>query len=700
MYPENLKSLESRLLEPLPIPVIGRCLQKKAVTALVEDNSPDAVKVLAKAVTSLTDEEIKEIVLNALSNIRNQQCIDAFCEVWADTRQRDLANFLVKKGWIASAPVDVRVLSALKTKKLQVITNGGEKIVEPLLNAFQDRDSEIANRASECAISLTNPDDIDYICCKWAETRDKLLEQIICGGKYIAQQSIELRVLTALKVAKLEVIRDGDTEIVEPLLKAFNDKDAEIASNASKCAISLTNLETIDYICRLVIEQEHQVAYQIAIQAQYTPHEPNQRALFYFLTEQWNKYESLDYENTLLQEAYELGNGKLRKQIADKARQAGRVAWVQIVAGGRKDKRLGEMTDAEWETTLAVLNTNKQWDKMWQLAQKAPAFWSKQLLQQLEQAEWLPTVREEREGFERLKHLADKCLKKIRSMERLTVMRNITVRHNGVKQTMLSPNGTILVSSDKTTIKLWQMSDGKCLATLKATDYEIKKWSFSPNGTILVSSDKTTIKLWQMSDGKCLATLKATDYEIKQWSFSPDGTILASRDEKAITLWQIPDGQTLANLSLNHNMFLPGSGFSFSPDGTMLVIFFDCCGIELWRIPDGQYLTTLHESRLSQFEEFNFSPDGKIFNFVSSSDKTTIMMQSLASALFLPVEKLCQQNREWIQKTLQDNEMSKEEKHWLEFMQALMNWHQRFDMEVEDAPQLLSSGEFDIEIEG
>jgi WD40 repeat protein len=206
--------------------------------------------------------------------------------------------------------------------------------------------------------------------------------------------------------------------------------------------------------------------------------------------------------------------------------------------------------------------------------------------------------------------------------------------------------------------------------------------------------------LWQMSDGKCLATLKATDYEIKQWSFSPDGTILASRDEKAITLWQIPDGQTLANLSLNHNMFLPGSGFSFSPDGTMLVIFFDCCGIELWRIPDGQYLTTLHESRLSQFEEFNFSPDGKIFNFVSSSDKTTIMMQSLASALFLPVEKLCQQNREWIQKTLQDNEMSKEEKHWLEFMQALMNWHQRFDMEVEDAPQLLSSGEFDIEIEG
>ncbi len=33
-------------------------------------------------------------------------------------------------------------------------------------------------------------------------------------------------------------------------------------------------------------------------------------------------------------------------------------------------------------------------------------------------------------------------------------------------------------------------------------------------------------------------------------------------------------------------------------------------------------------------------------------------------------------------------------------MQALIDWHQRFDVEVEDAPQLISSGEFDIEIEG
>ncbi len=78
MFLFELKKLETRLLEPVSIPVIGRCLQKKAVTALAEDNSPNAVKVLAKAITRLKDEEIKEIVLDALSKLRNQQCIDAF----------------------------------------------------------------------------------------------------------------------------------------------------------------------------------------------------------------------------------------------------------------------------------------------------------------------------------------------------------------------------------------------------------------------------------------------------------------------------------------------------------------------------------------------------------------------------------------------------------------------------------------------
>ena len=786
----KLKKLETRLLEPISIPVIGRCLQKKAITALAEGGSPDAVKVLAKAVTLLKDEEIKDIVLDALGKLRNQQCIDAFCQVWADTRHRDLTNLLLKKAWIAYRPINIRVITALKTKQLQVITNGGKEIVEPLLNAFQDKDSEIANRASkcavsftnydaidyichrwaatkdklleqlvckgnyvarnpidlkvltalkltklevirdcgkeiaepllkafndkdaeianqarECAISLTNQEAIDYICQKWAEIRDKTLEQLICQGKYIAQQPIELRVLTALKLAKLEVIRDYGKEIVEPLLNAIQDKDSEIANRASECAISFTNPEAIDYICHLAIEQGHQVAHQIAIKAQYVPREPNQRALFYFLTEQWDKYESLDYEHSLLQKVYELGDEKLRKQIADKARQVGHVAWVEIVAGRRKGQRLEEMTDAEWETTLNVLNSNEQWEEMWRLAQKAPAIRVKQLLKDLKQIAWLPKAGEEREGFERLKNLADKCLESRLSIDGLMdyqVQRTLTPHADRVTEIIFSPDGKLLFSSSRDkTIKLWQIPDGQLQATINGNGVPIGvKISLSPDGKILASysqdSKDKTIKLWQIPNGKPLATLTGHTDAIWGISLSPDGKILASCSYKTIRLWQMPHGKPLATLTGHTNLIW---GISLSPDGKILVSYSQDKTIKLWQMPDGKLLATL-TGHTELVRGISLSPDGKILASYSDDRKIKLWSSDLLWLMHLPIGKLNHQDRGLIKQALQNNKGTEEERHWLQFILALMDWHQRFDVEVEDARQLISTGEFDIEIEG
>ena len=878
MHLQELKSLESEVLEPLSIPVIGRCLQKKAVMALAEDNSPDAVKVLAKAVTRLKDEEIKDIILNSLGELRNQRRIDAFCQVWADTRHRDLTNLLVEKGWVASRPLDIRVLSALKAKHLQVITNSGKEIVEPLLKAFQDKDSEIANRASECAISITNPEAIDYICQQWAETKDKLLEQLVCKGKYVAQQPIELRVLTALKLTKLEVIRDCGKEIAEPLMKAFNDKDSEIANKARECAISLTNQEAIDYICqkwaeirdktleqliyqgkytaqqpielrvltalklaklevirdyskeivesllnatqdkdseianrasecatmfdspkyqelicRLVIESDHSIARQVAINAQYAPREPSRRALFYFLTEQWDKYESLDYEHTLLQTAFEYSNEQLRQKITEQIRKIGRVEWVKVIAGGHKGKRLGAMTDAEWEATLTILSSDKRWEEMWRLAQKAPPIWSKQLLQKLKQEMWIPKAENEREVFEKLKQLSDKCLDKIQLISgqtdcQATLTGHITLTGhthivNGIS---FSPDGKILASSslDKT-IRLWQMPNGKLLRTLTGHTYTVNGISFSPDGKILASSSSDkTIRLWQMPDGRPLATLSCYTYGLNKISFSNDGQLLAScSNDKTIRLWQIPDGRPLATLN-GHTDYI--QGISFSPNGKILASYSNDKTIRLWQIPDGRPLATLN-GHTDFVRAISFSPNGKILasssndktirlwqmpdgrplaalnghtDFVSvisfsndgllascsddktirlwqipygqtpatltchtdhiqgigfspdgkilasySNDKTIKLWSSLELIILiqlsrLPIKQLSQHNREQLQKPLQDNEITEEERHWLEFMQALINWHQRFDVEVEDAPQVVNTGEFDIEIEG
>jgi hypothetical protein len=327
--------------------------------ALAQDGSPDAARVLTQGVTRLEDEDILAIVVEALSQLRKPACIDSVCKVWATTRHQKLTNLLVKKGWVASAPVEVRILTALKTGQLQVVTGGGKEIVEPLLRAFKDKDSEIASRASQSAIALTNPDAIDYLCQQWVKTRDKLLEQVICQGKYVARQPIEVRVLTALKVgkrriiasenaviidpllqacqnsdraiateantllgelknqsainalcnewaktraqhlaealqrgqyvathpievrvltalkiARLAVFSNGGQEIVEPLLEAFKDRDSEIASRASQSAIALTNPDAIDYFCQQWVNTRDKLLEQVLCQGKYVAREP------------------------------------------------------------------------------------------------------------------------------------------------------------------------------------------------------------------------------------------------------------------------------------------------------------------------------------------------------------------------------------------------------------------------------------------
>lgn len=224
---------------------INSRLEKTILFALSYLETPESIREISIFISKSINKQLNSIILKQLSRITEQSCIDEVCKIWADTRHQDLANLLVKKGWIASAPADIRVLSALKANKLDVVINGSEEIVEPLLNAFQDKDSEVANRASECAVSLKN-------------------------------------------------------------------------------------LEVQEKLCRLVIEKDNQIASQVAIEAQYAPQEPKDRALFYLLTEQWDKYENLDFNQALLQKAHELANESLRIRIVSKLRQAGRVAILLV----------------------------------------------------------------------------------------------------------------------------------------------------------------------------------------------------------------------------------------------------------------------------------------------------------------------------------------------------------------------------------
>ncbi len=78
-----------------------------------------------------------------------------------------------------------------------------------------------------------------------------------------------------------------------------------------------------------------------------------------------------------------------------------------------------------------------------------------------------------------------------------------------------------------------------CLFTPTCTSAVVSKVSFSPNGELLAAAvEDGTIKLWQVSDGKLLQSLKGHQGKVMSVSFSPDGQLLASSGEDAtVKLW-------------------------------------------------------------------------------------------------------------------------------------------------------------------
>jgi WD40 repeat protein len=77
--------------------------------------------------------------------------------------------------------------------------------------------------------------------------------------------------------------------------------------------------------------------------------------------------------------------------------------------------------------------------------------------------------------------------------------------------------------------------------TLKGHTLDVLCLAFSPDGSTLVSGcEDGTIKLWDVTRGKEVATLKGHASEVRCVAFSADGKMLATGGaDKTIKLWDV-----------------------------------------------------------------------------------------------------------------------------------------------------------------
>jgi len=156
----------------------------------------------------------------------------------------------------------------------------------------------------------------------------------------------------------------------------------------------------------------------------------------------------------------------------------------------------------------------------------------------------------------------------------------------------------------ESTATIWEARTGKKSSVLKAENGEVFDFSLSPSGDHILSKvaleNKSTIKLWSTTSGRCVATCNVDFYSAP--SYSPkENRIIASLDS-GIGVWHLK-GDKLKVIQTNTRFKFA----KFSPDGTRILAIADSLA-KLLDSATGRVIIELKHSSSIRFAQF--SKDG------------------------------------------------------------------------------------------
>ncbi|HZU03808.1 MAG TPA: hypothetical protein VFA10_29355, partial [Ktedonobacteraceae bacterium] len=218
---------------------------------------------------------------------------------------------------------------------------------------------------------------------------------------------------------------------------------------------------------------------------------------------------------------------------------------------------------------------------------------------------------------------------------------------------VFDPNSRLLASSyESGTILLWDRATEKVLHHLTHHTYSsnpndpnvpvlVSTVAFSRDGKRLASGDNDTVIFWDVTTGKQIGQpLVGHRVTVGSVAFSPDGHTLASIDKSGtIILWDIETGKAIGQPLFGLNSSENGeatsiftfsqtggvnSGFSFSPNGALLVVGSNLGSVSLWDVARHEPFAHAFQGSTTDFViGAMFSPNGQRLLVISPSSMTS-----------------------------------------------------------------------------
>jgi WD40 repeat protein len=167
---------------------------------------------------------------------------------------------------------------------------------------------------------------------------------------------------------------------------------------------------------------------------------------------------------------------------------------------------------------------------------------------------------------------------------------SVTAHPEAITAVAWSPKAPILASGSGFLggpIRLWDADSGKRLGVLEGhTSWITRELTFSADGKLLYSaSADQTIRIWDVAQQQCLATLRGSSDEVYGLALSPDGTTLASGSKDGVVaFWSalphskeeqprlLPRGEVAFDSHGQRLPWVPWGGVAFDPDSRVIVV--------------------------------------------------------------------------------------------------------------------------------
>lgn len=143
---------------------------------------PEVIAPLVEALS--VQDELAANARLALTRLTDGSAIDTLCRIWAENRSQALEQIIMEAGYLASQPLEVRLLTVLKTGADRMMLPEGPELISALLAAVDDVDRIIAGRARRLLLTLTNRQAINAICEMVLAGEDERLKNWAIMARY------------------------------------------------------------------------------------------------------------------------------------------------------------------------------------------------------------------------------------------------------------------------------------------------------------------------------------------------------------------------------------------------------------------------------------------------------------------------------------------------------------------------------------